>query len=107
MDTDAITPRFPPTAFLRGLLLAPFAALAVYCLVQGFLDALVGSQDFQWSPTVLLTQGKNPYAWYLSGNADGRIILSQQPNYLHLLYLRSCALRPDGLAAGQVRVGRS
>ena len=43
-----------------------------------------GSSDFQWSPTRLLLQGIDPYAARLAGS-DG-IILTQSPNYLHLLY---------------------
>ena len=94
MPTDASKPRLPYETLLWGGSFTLFAALAAYCLVQGYFDALVGSQDFQWSPTVLLLEGKNPYAWYLEGNADGRIILSQQPNYLQLLYV---VLFPFGL----------
>ena len=43
-----------------------------------------GSGDFQWSPTRLLLEGGDPYAARLSGS--DRIILTQSPNYLHLLY---------------------
>ena len=94
MDAADIKPQSQPISFFWGIGLALLAAAAALSILQGLLDALVGSQDFQWSPTVLLIEGKNPYAWYLSGNADGRIILSQQPNYLQLLYL---LLVPFGL----------
>ena len=63
------------------------AALALANLAQGVYFALQYSQDFQWSPAVLLSEGADPYRHYLAGNADGRIILSQEPNYLPLLYL--------------------
>ena len=64
-------------------MLCLFAAVAVG---KGFYYALQYSQDFQWSPTVLFVRGEDPFGWYLAGNADDRIIMSQEPNYLHLLY---------------------
>jgi hypothetical protein len=94
MDPLKTTPRLEPISLIPGVALALLAVLAALSIFQGFCDALMGSQEFQWSPTVLLTEGKNPYSWYLTGNADGRIILSQQPNYLQLLYL---VLVPFGL----------
>ena len=44
-------------------------------------------QDLQWSPAVLFLEGINPYAQYLAGNPDGRLILEQYPNYAHALYV--------------------
>jgi len=44
-------------------------------------------QDMQWSPTVLFVEGINPYAHYLAGNSDGRLILLQFPNYAHAVYV--------------------
>ena len=61
--------------------------MAAISLAQGVRNALEYSQDFQCSPSRLLTQGINPYEYYLDGNKGGRIILAQQPNYLHALYL--------------------
>ena len=69
------------------LALLCLGVLAAKGIGEGFYYATLYSQDFQWSPTVLLSEGRDPYAWYLAGNADGRIILSQEPNYLHLLYV--------------------
>jgi hypothetical protein len=43
-----------------------------------------GSSDFQWSPTRLFLDGIDPYQARLDGSPD--IILTQSPNYLHLLY---------------------
>ncbi len=40
--------------------LALLAALALASILQGFRYAVIYSTDFQWSPTVLLTQGLNP-----------------------------------------------
>jgi hypothetical protein len=65
---------------------AALAALAAKGLVGGVYYALLYSQDFQWSPAVLLTQGHDPFAWYLLGNPGDRILFSQEPNYLPLLY---------------------
>jgi len=71
----------------EGLGLALLGALACKGLVEGGYYALQYSQDFQWSPAVLLSEGRDAYAWWLDGNADGRIIMSQEPNYLHLIYV--------------------
>jgi hypothetical protein len=62
---------------------------AVVSIYQGYSNAqkIDGSDDFQWSPAVLFLEGINPYAHQLDGNADGRIILSQRPNYAHGLYI--------------------
>ncbi|WP_164704319.1 glycosyltransferase family 87 protein [Blastococcus litoris] len=51
-----------------------------------------GSKDFQWSPTRLFLDGVDPYQARLDGSDD--IILTQSPNYLHLLYE---VLSPVGL----------
>src|SRR6478735_5359932 len=75
-----------PTAIRR----ISFVILLVAALVsvgQGLRNAQKDSQDFQWSPSVLFLEGENPYEHYLSGNADQRIILSQEPNYAHGLYI--------------------
>jgi hypothetical protein len=61
--------------------------MSVISLAQGVKNAVRYSQDFQWSPSRLLTQGTNPYEYYLDGNRDGKIILDQEPNYLHALYV--------------------
>ena len=63
-----------------------FAAAALN-VGKGFYWATLYSQDFQWSPAVLLSEGRDPYAWFLDGNAGERIMMSQEPNYLHLLYV--------------------
>ena len=63
------------------------AVLAAISIAKGFQNAMIGSQDFQWSPARLLSEGRNPYQVFLGGNKDGSLILSQGPNYLHLLYV--------------------
>jgi hypothetical protein len=67
------------------------AVLVLLCLAavgsagMGVHNALVNSQDFQWSPARLVTHGINPYTAALAGSPD--VILTQYPNYLPLLYL--------------------
>jgi hypothetical protein len=61
--------------------------LALISVIQGFRNAARFSTDFQWSPTVLLSAGVNPYQVALAGNPEGKILLSQLPPYLHLLYI--------------------
>jgi hypothetical protein len=54
---------------------------------QGVRNALLYSQDFQWSPARVLLSGTDPFAVWLSGDPAHQIILTQIPNYAHLLYL--------------------
>ena len=63
------------------------AFVAFISVAQGLNNALLYSQDFQWSPSVLFWDGINPYNYYLNGNEDNRIILAQAPNYLHSTYI--------------------
>lgn len=60
--------------------------LALVSIGQGIANALRYSQDFQWSPTVLFWKNINPYQYYLDGNVAD-LMLSQFPNYSHLLYV--------------------
>lgn len=71
----------------RNALLLMLAVAAAISTLQGFSNALQYSQDFQWSPSVLFSEGINPYTYYLNGNEDKRIILSQAPNYAHFIYI--------------------
>jgi len=75
-------------------LLFLLAIAATVSTLQGINNALRYSQDFQWSPSVLFWEGVNPYAYYMNGNENDRIILSQAPNYAHFTYL---ALLPFSL----------
>ena len=76
-------------ASLKKFLLIALLLAAIISIYQGYSNAqkIDGSDDFQWSPAVLFLEGINPYAHQLDGNADGRIILSQRPNYAHGLYV--------------------
>lgn len=66
------------------IVLAIFAGIS---LAKGFQNAMINSQDFQWSPARLLLEGINPYQVSLEGNMNGLLLLTQEPNYLHLLYI--------------------
>ena len=44
------------------------------------------SQDFQWSPTVILVAGEDPYRFQENPQSD-RFLLTQHPMYLHFTYL--------------------
>ena len=76
-------------AIFKKILLIVLILAAIVSVCQGYSNAqkIDGSDDFQWSPAVLFLEGVNPYAHQLDGNADGRIILSQRPNYAHGLYI--------------------
>lgn len=76
-------------AILKKFLLIALLLAAIVSIYQGYSNAqkIDGSDDFQWSPAVLFLEGINPYTHQLDGNADGRIILSQRPNYAHGLYV--------------------
>ncbi len=75
-------------AFKKFLLIALLLA-AIVSIYQGYSNAqkVDGSDDYQWSPSVLFIEGVNPYAYQIQGNIEGRIILSQRPNYAHGLYV--------------------
>ena len=62
-------------------------ALALLSCGQGVRNALLYSQDFQWSPAKVLLSRADPFAVWLSGDPAHQIILTQTPNYAHLLYL--------------------
>jgi len=71
----------------RRIALVLLLVLAAVSVGRGVTNALKGSQDFQWSGTRILLEGDNPYAVKLAGDPQGRILLSQAPNYGHALYL--------------------
>jgi hypothetical protein len=74
---------------LKLFVILLFALLVLYA-VNGIVHDLSmprHSEDFQWSPSKIFWSGRNPYKLWLSGNPTGEMILSQQPNYLPLLYV--------------------
>lgn len=76
-------------AILKKFVLIALLLAAIVSIFQGYSNAqkIDGSDDFQWSPAALFLEGTNPYTHQLNGNTDGRIILSQRPNYAHGLYI--------------------
>ena len=56
-------------------------------IIEGFCNAALESKDFQWSGTRLILHHIDPWGVALRGNADGSILLSQYPSYVHFLYL--------------------
>jgi hypothetical protein len=76
---------FFPTAFLNiGLVLLCIVALV--SVVQGYRNAILYSQDFQWTPTVAFAWDENdPYQIYLDNPKENS--LKQIPYYLHFTYI--------------------
>ncbi|HEX4021979.1 MAG TPA: glycosyltransferase family 87 protein [Acidobacteriaceae bacterium] len=61
--------------------------LALVSVADGIRNSMLHSLDFQWSPARLLTRHIDPWAVYLAGDPQHRILLNQVPNYLHELYV--------------------
>ena len=72
---------------IKNILFSLLIILAVISLSQGVLNALTNSQDFQWSPTLLLRTGINPFNYVLNDVKHEKIIMTQIPNYFHGLYV--------------------
>jgi len=71
---------------IKGLLLLGII-ISIVSIVISFINAQKYSVDFQWSPAVTFWNGLNPYDVSISAERDKHIILSQDPNYLHALYI--------------------
>jgi hypothetical protein len=78
----------------RAFILVLFGSAALISVGWAVSNAIQMSGDFQWSPTVLLLDGQNPYEVFLEGNPNNAIIKIQYPNYAHGLYV---ALMPFGM----------
>jgi hypothetical protein len=74
-------------SFLNKIILVILSILSIISISQGIVNSQIYSNDFQWSPTVLLSEGINPYLYFLNNNYGDRVIGSQAPNYLHSLYV--------------------
>jgi hypothetical protein len=72
-----------PIVWMNVALTLP-AAISLYA---GFRNALLRSQDLQWSGANLVLQHIDPYRQFLRHDPEHRIVLSQVPNYLHELYI--------------------
>jgi hypothetical protein len=62
------------------------SALATTSVIFGAFLSQKSSKDLQWSGAHLLAEHINPFETFMSGDLQHRIILTQAPNYLHLLY---------------------
>lgn len=67
--------------------------LAFLSMADAFRNSILHSLDFPWSPARLLAQHIDPWATYLAGDPNHRILLNQVPNDLHELYV---AMLPFG-----------
>ncbi len=74
------------SVFWKAVLLI-VCACAILSTIRGVMNATVYSQDFMWSPTVIFMDHRNPFDIAMNGNPKGEIILAQNPNYLHSLYI--------------------
>ena len=70
-----------------SLLNMAIAIPAIVSLSVGIRNGLRRSQDFQWSGSHLLGLHVDPYLQHLRHDPEHRILMSQVPNYLHLLYV--------------------
>lgn len=72
---------------LKTFLVVLLTAAALLSAARGVHNACRGSQDFQWTGTHLLVERIDPWRTALDGDPQHRILLTQQPNYLPLLYV--------------------
>lgn len=82
-----MTERLRNNKYVKWLLFSVLGIAAMASVGRGVSNALQMSGDFQWSPTILLLDGKNPYEVFLDGNPDDTIIKIQYPNYAHGMYV--------------------
>ena len=71
----------------RSLLLGLLACAAAVSVVRGAQNGIRTSQDFQWSGTHLIIQHIDPWADAVAGDPLHIIALTQDPNYLPILYV--------------------
>ena len=83
---NAVSPPRGPN-WLVSISLSLLGTFAIVSLAFGLRQGLNGGIDFQWSGARLLAEGMDPWKTFLEGDPNRRIILGQQPNYLHELYV--------------------
>jgi hypothetical protein len=76
-----------PPGPARKIILAILCLLAAGSLAIAIRQALRMGIDLQWSGAHLLSQGIDPWKTFLEGDRHHQLILGQQPNYLHELYV--------------------
>lgn len=77
----------PASRILSAILLCVLAFAASISLAVAVKEALSRGIDFQWSGAHLLAMGQDPWETFLDRDPQHQIILGQQPNYLHELYV--------------------
>lgn len=87
---------------VRVLLLALLCVAALISTARGVQNAWRNSQDLQWSGARLLAQHIDPWETDLAGDPHHLIRLTQQPNYLPLLYVLIAPLGWMPAGAAQV-----
>ena len=78
---------FSNKKIFSNILIFLIIILGFLSLSQGIKNALFNSQDFQWSPSLLLRNGINPFDYVLTNDSHEKIIKTQIPNYFHGLYV--------------------
>lgn len=78
---------FSNKKIFSNILIFLIIILGFLSLSQGIKNAIVNSQDFQWSPSLLLRNGINPFDYVLTNDSHEKIIKTQIPNYFHGLYV--------------------
>ncbi len=75
------------TRAARSLLLVVLACAALFSVVRGAQNGIHSSQDFQWSGAQLIDRHIDPWADAVAGDPLHLLTLTQDPNYLPLLYV--------------------
>jgi hypothetical protein len=71
----------------RKVVLALLMLAALFSVFRGVQNATYGSQDFQWTGARMLLDHIDPWRDALDGDPLHRILFTQNPNYLPLLYV--------------------
>ncbi len=87
--------------YLRLCGMALLCLAAAVSLVAGIRKELHASMDFQWSGARLVAHRVDPWKTYLEGDPGHDIIMTQDPNYLHELYVLMLPLGRLGFDAAR------
>ena len=100
---DLSPPNQPHVPLWANFLLGCVVVAGLVSCVAGVVHAVPRSQDFQWSGERLLLDHIDPWRDYLLGDPAHRLLATQVPNYLPVLYV---LLVPFGLvSAGAANLG--
>ncbi len=96
MPPSHSSPAASPDRVAVAVLVGALALVGAVSAWAGVHFAVTRSQDFQWSGERLLLQHIDPWQTFLSGDPGHRLIATQIPNYLPILYV---LLAPIGFMA--------